>query len=122
MEETEILARGGIQPMTDEDKVKRFPGRFKSPMPQDRTLVFPREIGKPDRCRHEHFIIDEAKAEVECGGCGEKLNPMWVLGNLCSRDHRFHQAHKTYDEQMAVLASRSRTKCSNCGKMTRISR
>lgn len=105
----------------DDDKIAKLPIRFKNPLPPERTLVFPYEVGKSSRCQHEHFVVDSEKAEVECGACGEKLNPMWVLQRLTSRDHRFHEAHHQYAEQMKRLSERSVTKCRNCGKMTRIS-
>lgn len=108
--------------MADDDKVTRLPVRFKDAAPADRTLVFPHEVGKSDGCQHEKFIVDRAKAEVECGACGEKLNPMWVLVQLCGRDRRFHEAHKRYHDEMKRLSERSRTKCDHCGRMTRISR
>lgn len=107
--------------MADDDKVTRLPIRFKDAVPPERTLVFPYEVGKGSVCLHEKFIVDKEKAEVECGGCGEKLNPMWVLVQLCGRDRRFHEGHRRYHEEMKRLSERSRTKCHHCGQMTRIS-
>lgn len=104
------------------DGVKRLPIRFKSPLPPERTLLFPYEVEKPERCSHENFIVDNKKAEVECGQCHEKLNPMWVLTVLTDRDHRYHESHSRYQEEMKRLEDRVRTKCQHCDKMTRISR
>jgi Zn finger protein HypA/HybF involved in hydrogenase expression len=106
----------------DSDNVKKLPVRFKNPVPDDRTLLFPYEVGKHTKCYHEKFVVDEAKAEVECGSCGEKLNPMWVLRHLTGRDTRFAEAHRKYHEEMKRLSERERTKCEHCGKMTGISR
>ena len=109
--------------MTDDgDNVKKLPVRFKNPVPEDRTLLFPHEVGKWDKCHHEKFVIDSSKAEVECGTCGEKLNPMWVLGRLAGCEANFHETHTRYAEEIKRLSERTRTKCNNCGKMTRISR
>jgi hypothetical protein len=108
----------------DDDKVKQLPVRFKNPAPEDRTLMRPYEVDKGGGCSHfmVHYIIDEKLAEVECGGCGAKLNPMWVLGQLANMDRRYEEGQKRYQEEMKRLDERERTKCQNCGKMTRISR
>jgi ribosomal protein S27E len=108
--------------MDDDNNVKRLPVRFKDPTPPDRSLMFPYEVGKHDKCYHEKFIVDGAKAKVECGTCGEQLDPMWVLVHLCAHDQRFAQSHARYAEEMKRLSERSRTKCYHCGQMTRISR
>lgn len=36
-------------------------------------------------CLHRHVVIDERQAEVECGDCHVKLNPLWVLNQLASQ-------------------------------------
>lgn len=90
--------------------------KFKKPPPEGLTLI--RDWGK---CSHGQFLVDESKAEVECGKCGEKLNPMWVLARLAGDDTKFHEAAKRYQEEMKRLNERSTTKCNYCGKMTRIS-
>ncbi len=107
----------------DTDNVRKLPIKFKGPLPDERTLLLPYEVGK-SKCLHYpgRFIIDTSLAEVTCGDCNEKLNPMWVLGQLAGRDRKFAEAHDTYHEQMKRLDERTRTKCENCGKMTRISR
>ncbi len=110
--------------MTD-DKVKALPVKFKQPGPVDKTLVGPHEVDK-QKCMHSpflgaSFVVDASLAEVECSLCHEKLNPMWVLGELTKRDSRFHEAHRRYHEETKRLKERSSTKCQCCGKMTRIS-
>jgi hypothetical protein len=108
--------------LIDEDKIKKLPVKFKGPLPPDRTLLSPREVGRT-KCLHYpgHFIVDGSLAEVTCGDCGEKLNPMWVLQQLATRDRNFAEAHTRYHEQMKRLSERTSTKCRHCGKMTRIS-
>jgi len=112
--------------MTDDpdDNVKRLPVRFKKPVPEDRTLVNPFEVAARFKCLHVMvgYVIDPSAAEVECGGCGEKLNPMWVLGQLVTADRRFAESQARYQDEQKRLAERQRTKCYHCGKMTRISR
>lgn len=75
-----------------------------------------------DRCRHNHgYIVDGKLAEVTCAGCKEKLNPIWVLEQLMNKEHRFHELHERYQDEMKRLGTRSKTKCQHCQKMTRIS-
>lgn len=108
----------------DLEGVTRLPVRFKNPLPEDRVLVRPYEVGKVDRCGHllTQYIITEAEADVTCGRCGEKLNPMWVLSQLATHDRRYADAAARYKDDQKRLAERSRTKCDHCGNMTRISR
>lgn len=112
--------------MTDDDNVTALPVVFKEPPAEtDRSLFFPHEVGKV-RCSHffvdnAKLIIDEKLATVECGHCGERLNPMSALSWLAHRDSQFHRAAKRYQEEQRRLAARSRTKCQHCGQMTRIS-
>jgi hypothetical protein len=84
--------------------------------------VFPHEVGKTG-CTHYNaaYIVDETLAEVECGKCGAKLNPIWVLARLATEDRRYLDAQRRYQEEMARLSERERTKCEHCGHMTRIS-
>ena len=110
--------------LPEEENVKRLPVRFKTPQPSERSLIFPYEVQKSG-CDHSfgvQYIIDDSAAEVECSKCGTKLNPMWVLKQLAAHDRRYHEGQKRYQDEMARLNERSRTKCRNCGKMTRISR
>ncbi|WP_321820843.1 MULTISPECIES: hypothetical protein [unclassified Burkholderia] len=81
------------------------------------------DLVSPGKCWHQRqYLIDASLAEVVCGDCGQKLNPMWVLQQLMNKDHRIHELNETYEQQKKDLAERSRTKCEHCGKMTRISR
>jgi hypothetical protein len=107
----------------DDDNVRQLPVIFKQPSPEERSLVLPHEVGKGATCLHVgHFIVDGAMAEVECGSCGAKLNPMWVLVRLASDDRRWEEAQKRYQDEMGRLAQRERTTCQHCGRLTRISR
>jgi Zn finger protein HypA/HybF involved in hydrogenase expression len=105
-----------------DDNITKLPVRFKNPAPEERTLLRPFEVARHGQCLHDRYIVDDKKAEVECATCGERLNPMWVLAQLCSKDARIHAAQKRYAEEMERLAEREKTKCHHCGKMTRISR
>lgn len=107
--------------------VTKLPVRFKSQAPAERTAVLPFEIGRPEPCLHSPlmgatYIVDTKLAEVECGKCGAKLNPMFVLQQIAAEDRRMAQARERYQDEQKRLANRQRTKCDHCGKMTRISR
>lgn len=73
------------------------------------------------KCFHRRFLIDDKLQQVECGDCGEKLNPMFALEQLCRNEDRYHELHARYHDELRRLAERSRTKCEHCGQMTRIS-
>lgn len=107
--------------MSDKDVIQ-LPVRFKR---RDEEVVLQRAQLVPElsKCNHYgSYLIGEAEAEVTCGRCGEKLNPMWVLGQLANREHQWHRLHNQYQDEIKRLNERSRTKCQHCGKMTTISR
>jgi hypothetical protein len=106
-----------------DDNVTKLPVRFKNPLPEDRTLVMLHEVDKPGTCSHLFctYIVEQSAADVECGKCGAKLNPMWVLVHLAVNDRRYEESQKRHQEEMKRLAERSRTKCEHCRQMTRIS-
>ena len=106
--------------MTDDDNITKLPVKFRKPPDEDRTLFSPWEVGKPKACYHESFVVDQEKDTVECAACGERLNPMWVLSHLATRDRNFADRQKRANEAMNRLKERSRTKCEHCQKMTRI--
>jgi predicted RNA-binding Zn-ribbon protein involved in translation (DUF1610 family) len=71
-------------------------------------------------CRHEKFEVDEKLAEVKCKACGEKMSPMWVLVQIAHRESRLAERLLNLRTECRLLEGRVRTKCDNCGKMTRI--
>jgi hypothetical protein len=107
----------------EEEKVARLPVRFREPPPAERTLLLPYEVPKDGRCDHLfcQYIVNSKEADVECGRCGTKLNPMWVLGELANHDRRMDDQQKAAQAAAERLDQRRRTKCQHCKKMTRIS-
>jgi hypothetical protein len=104
----------------DEDsKVTPLPVRFKKQDAEPRILLV-----EPSKCLHMRgpYKIDDSLAEVTCGECGDKLNPIWVLKRMAAKDSVFQQSARRYQDEMKRLEERSRTKCEYCGQMTRISR
>lgn len=111
--------------MSDEtDNVSKLPVRFKNPLPEDRSIMLAWEAGQPHACGHlmTTYLLGDGAAEVTCGRCGEKLDPMWVLHKLAVSDRRMAESQARYQEEQRRLAERKRTKCEHCRQMTRISR
>lgn len=98
--------------MSDDDKVVTLP-TAKRPKP-DAAL----EVVHSYKCQHGHFLVDEKAAEVECGLCHEKLNPMWVLGRIAHDDWRLRERWASMKAEVDLLAPKLRAKCKHCGKMT----
>lgn len=72
------------------------------------------------RCSHNKYIVDPKLNTVECGICGEKLNPMWVLTELCNQEQRAYRRLQVLNEQAEKAIAKNRCKCQKCGKITRI--
>lgn len=115
--------------MNDDDppidpEITKLPVRFKEPLPEERSILLAWEAGKGGGCTHlfAQYLVSDTDAEVECGRCGTKLNPIWVLVKLAVHDRRMAESQQRYQEEQKRLAERTRTKCQHCGEMTRISR
>lgn len=112
--------RNTMQPIgIGNSKITPLPVKRKATA-EDRGLVLVPPY--PSKCHHEGpFLVDERAAEVECGRCGEKLNPMWVLNRLAREETHWHRQREAYHERLKQLEKRTRTKCYHCGQMTPIS-
>lgn len=118
--------------MSDDDNVKKLPIRFKEPpSDSDPMLKIVNSIGqgcdhrltwKGGRMISVAYNIREGETEVECGNCGTRLDPMFVLRRLATEETKFEQNRQRYQDEMRRLSERQRTTCDHCGKMTRISR
>jgi hypothetical protein len=75
-------------------------------------------------CDHKNaaFMVGEGDADVICSKCKGRVDPIWALKQLALYDRRYADNRERYLEEQKRLAERSKTKCENCGKMTRISR
>lgn len=110
--------------MNSDSKIVKLPvhtkGSKREPVLKRKT--FADKMHKKE-CDHTDtdYVVDVSDSQVECGTCGNKLNPMWVLEQLARREHRFHEAEKTYREAIARLEKRQKTKCQHCGEITKIS-
>ncbi len=118
-----------------DDKIVDIPVRFKAKDPDAPILkvVDRYETGK---CNHLYtldgaglsykpipitYIIDRKTGTVECSNCQDKLDPIWVLEQLCNQEGQWRMRAERYHDEMKRLRKRQRTKCERCGEMTRIS-
>ncbi len=113
---------------TDE-KVVKLGVRFKSPPAEDAPIL--KIVNDWGTCQHRHwpgtmrpvsYNIREGETEVECGCCGVRLDPMFVLRTLAGRESQYEENRRRAADVMKRLDERSRTKCQHCDKMTKISR
>lgn len=95
-----------------DDNVLALPGRKRPKGKGPLTVVM--RTG----CHHGAFEVDDRAAEVTCGLCGEKLNPIWVLHRIATDDRVLRDSWLTMRAEMALLRERKRCKCEHCGKMT----
>ena len=118
MEGSEMIDDPGHIPS---DNIERLPVKYLGPLP-DRSLCEPWEVNQGGKCSHLFvaYIVDEASADVECGSCHEKLNPMWVLKQLATSDRRHAESRDRTREMSKRLDEKRRTKCQHCGKLTRV--
>jgi hypothetical protein len=121
----------------DDDKITKLPIRFKKPPSADGPMLKVVHSFDPGGCNHRwsfrteigrsrkvnaQYLIREGDTEVECSLCNARIDPMFVLRILAIEENHWQETRKHYQDEMARLNERTRTKCQNCGKMTRISR
>jgi len=113
----------------DDDNVKKLPVRFKTPPKEGDAMLKVVSFGEDGKCNHiwrgstmsyVQYVIRDGETEVECGECGTKLDPMWVLTRMAREETQWGRTRLHYIEEMRRLNERSRTKCQHCGQMTRI--
>ena len=73
-------------------------------------------------CRHSNFLVDVSLQEVECGKCGQKLNPMFVIERMANEESRGRSLLTELQEDIEKSKNKMRCKCEHCQKMTRIQR
>lgn len=75
-----------------------------------------------DKCRHNRYLVDSRKNYVVCAICGDHLDPMWVLGQLCNSEARARTNLDALKKLAEKTKDKLRCKCQHCQKMTRIHR
>lgn len=118
----------------DEDKVTRLPIKFRTPPGEDEPMLkVVEQTWRNGECNHRYriegvatrsanYLIREGETEVECGLCGMRLDPMFVLRILAREETKWQRSREQYTDEMRRLSERQRTKCQHCGSITRISR
>jgi hypothetical protein len=100
-------------------EVTALPVKHKPPPDGSLMLVPPPLSG----CIHFNtsFEVDEEAGKCKCLGCGEEVSPMFVLKRLMQLESQWMRTRAAHQDEMKRLRDRSQTKCTYCGKMTRIS-
>lgn len=88
--------------------------------PPDGNLMLVQPVGK---CIHFNtaFEVDVDAGDCKCLGCGERVTAIFVLKRLMQLESQWMRTRAAYQDEMARLKARERTKCEKCGHMTRIS-
>ncbi len=73
------------------------------------------------RCPHKEIVVDELKTQVECGLCGEQLNPVAILARIAAEQNSWNLSMEGIRDIAKRMEDRRKTKCEFCHKMTRIS-
>lgn len=100
------------------DKIRQLPV-----VPRSRDVAIELVYHDPKQpCSHTRcsYRIRDGEAEVECGGCGTRLDPMFVLKQLAMEDSLWRQRREAAAQIAKEREQRVRTKCQHCGQMTRI--
>lgn len=74
-------------------------------------------------CKHylAAFTVDSVAGKCFCKDCGGEVSPMFVLEQLMKQESQWMRTRAAYQDEMQRLAERTRTKCTHCGQITRIS-
>ncbi len=105
--------------MPDDDNITDLGVRFKDPVSDEKMLNI---VSRRNGCFDHSYVIDAEAEEVTCSKCDKTFNPMSVLMDLAQKESRWMRNMEQYNDEMKRLSERSRTKCDNCGQMTRISK
>jgi hypothetical protein len=117
----------------DENKVKQLGVAFKKPPGEDEPQLKVIHGYDKSTCNHlwriegsttrqAQYLIRDGEMEVECGLCGTRLDPMFVLQKLAREESQWQRHRQQHLDEMKRFNERSRTKCEHCDRMTRISR
>jgi transcription elongation factor Elf1 len=108
--------------MTVSENVTRLPIRAREH--GKRGLHVVQSTFTAEKCRHtpdgNTYEVDDAAGTVECGKCGAKLSPTWVLLQLAHAESIWLNNRDRHHAMLKKLEARSRAKCDHCGKMTSV--
>jgi hypothetical protein len=55
----------------------------------DRKKILSLSIARKKKCDHFHITVDPDLAHVQCGDCGEKLNPIGILARFADKENMY---------------------------------
>lgn len=103
----------------NDTKVLQFPKRSEKTKSDNPTLR--KRLGGV-KCAHKNITIDDSNTMVHCDDCGEKINPVWLLGEFMRIESQWGQALAKLGRQLDEAQRKVQCKCTHCGKMTNIIR
>ncbi|EKO3439510.1 hypothetical protein NTE19_003402 [Vibrio fluvialis] len=74
----------------------------------------------PVKCKHAQFMVDQQLDTVECGKCGERLSPVWVLSQLADKETELRRRFSISKALAEEVKDKTKCKCEHCGKITSI--
>ena len=74
------------------------------------------------KCNHSNYLVDTSLQEVECGKCGKKLNPMYVIEQMCNAESQQRHRLSELKKEVENTELKMKCKCQHCKQMTRIQR
>ncbi len=85
-------------------------------------LVSLKIVKRPTKCDHLNVLVDEVLWRIECGDCGEQMDPIAYLVRLAKKEvvaeYRLTELNRAVEETRTKL----RAKCVHCGQFTPIKR
>lgn len=69
-------------------------------------------------CFHRRIVLDRDLAEIECGDCHAKLNPVQWIENQARVFEWMLEREREARATIAAANARTRTKCQHFGQMT----
>lgn len=98
------------------DNIKDIGVKFKRPSEEDRML----KVVHNKDCYNHQYLIDAEADIISCSKCNKTFNPMAVLVDLARKESTWINNKKRSMELLKKVEERTSTKCSHCGKMTKI--
>lgn len=70
--------------------------------------------------KHGPYVVDSKLATVECKSCGMQISPIYVLEEFARSELALRERINRFKKDAEKAAQKNRTKCENCGNLTRI--
>lgn len=78
------------------------------------------QFSRKKMCLHTNLVVDDTLMQIECGTCGEKLNPFFAIRQIMRTYDKWKFQKAKAELALAAAEKKSKTKCQHCGKMTRV--